>query len=261
MSAEVIKPRKHRHRRNYTFMVISGDSDGSTKRLHLDHFKTQLLAYALFVIGLILICYIIFSAMTISNLRSINSDQRSQIDTLTNENSKLTASNDRLSTESQQLRAALNMRLENEQQSAEEAETNAIPSRLPLTGTVSMDRAVDDPNSTNITKLTEDNEDTAKGNPILIFSSSADGNIIAAGTGTVLTVTTDAKFGNCISIDHGNGYISIYRNSGTPIVAEGDEVDKGDTLFITDGNEIKLGYQIQQNDSYINPEDVIEIKG
>ena len=261
MSADVIKPRKHRHRRNYTFMVISGDSDGSTKRLHLDHFKTQLLAYTLFAIGLLLICYIIFSAMTISNLRSINADQKAQLTSLTDENSRLTSSNETLSTEAQQLRAALNMSLENEQQSAEEAETNAIPSGLPLTGTVSMERAVDDPNSANVTKLTEDNEEDAKGNPIILFSSSSDSNIIAAGSGTVLTVTTDAKFGNCISIDHGNGYISIYRNSGTPIVSEGDEVDKGDTLFIADSNEIKLGYQLQQDDNYINPEELIEIKG
>ena len=48
------KPRKHRHKRHYTFMVISGDSDGSTKRLHLNHFKTQLLAYTAFGIALVL---------------------------------------------------------------------------------------------------------------------------------------------------------------------------------------------------------------
>ena len=54
MSADK-KPRKHRHKRHYTFMIISGDSDGSTKRLHLNHFKTQVLAYCSFAIVLALV--------------------------------------------------------------------------------------------------------------------------------------------------------------------------------------------------------------
>ncbi len=261
MSADMTKPRKHRHRRNYTFMVISGDSDGTTKRLHLDHFKTQVLAYSAFAIGLILICYIIFSAMTISNLRSIQVDQKSQIQTLTTENERLTTTNDTLSNEAEQLRAALNMRLENEQQSAEEAESNAIPSGFPLTGKANMDLAVDNVDSNNITKFEDRASNEEEGNPLVLFSAAEGNNIIAAGTGTVLSVTSDAKFGNYVSIDHGNGYISIYRNSGTPIVSEGDEVDRGDILFVIDGNNTKLGYQIQKDDNYINPEELIEING
>ena len=76
------KPRKHTHKRHYTFMVISGDSDGSTKRLHLNHFKTQLLAYTAFGIALVIICYIIYSAITINHLRSIELQQKAQIDEL-----------------------------------------------------------------------------------------------------------------------------------------------------------------------------------
>lgn len=261
MSADMTKPRKHRHRRNYTFMVISGDSDGSTKRLHLDHFQTQVLAYTAFTLALILICYVIFSAMTISNLRSIQVDQKSQIQNLTEENDKLSASNETLGNEAQQLRAALNMRLENEQQSAAEAENNAIPSGFPLTGTANMDFAVDDVDSNDITKIESRESNEEKGNPLVLFSAASGSNIIAAGTGTIQSVTSDAKFGNYISIDHGNGYISIYRNSGTPIVSEGDEVDRGDILFVVDGNNTKLGYQIQKDDNYINPEELIEING
>ena len=259
MSAET-KPRKHRHKRHYTFMIISGDSDGTTKRLHLNHFKTQLLAYCLFAIALAIVCYIIYSAMTISNLRSIQAQQKVQIEELTAENDALQAEKDTLTNEEQQLLAALNLRLENEQQSAEEAETLAIPSGFPLTGTASMENAVDDTNSTTITKLTEDNADEATGNPIVLFEAAAGSNIIATGTGTVLSVTTDAKFGNAVTIDHGNGYISIYRNSGDPLVAEGDEIDRGDIIFVV-GDNTTLGYQIQQDDKYINPEDLIEING
>ena len=260
MSADK-KPRKHRHKRHYTFMIISGDSDGSTKRLHLNHFKTQVLAYCSFAIVLALVCYIIYSAMTINTLRSIQAEQKKQIEDLKVENSTLEASNETLVTEEQQLRAALNLRLENEQQSAEEAETLGVPTGFPLTAGASAPiAAVDDTNSTTVTKLTDDNKDTATGNPIVLFEAAAGSNVIATGTGTVLSVTTDAKFGNMVTIDHGNGYITFYRNAGDPLVSEGDAIDRNDIIFVVTDNTT-LGYQIQQDDKFIDPEELIEING
>ena len=255
------KPRKHRHKRHYTFMVISGDSDGSTKRLHLNHFRTQVLAYTAFALALAIICYIIYSAITISNLRSIEDQQRAQIDELTVASSTLEASNDELETKVQQLSAALNQRLEDEQISAEEAQTLAVPTGFPLTGTASLTPAVDDPNETKVTTLTEDNKDTATGNPIVLLESASGNSVIASGSGTVLTVTTDAKFGNIVTIDHGNGYVSIDRNSGDPLVTEGSQIDKGDIIYVIADNNTTLGYQIQQDEQYIDPEELIEING
>ncbi len=255
------KPRKHRHKRHYTFMIISGDSDGSTKRLHLNHFRTQLLAYTAFGIALVIICYIIYSSITINHLRSIELEQKTQIDELTNESATLEASNTELETKVQQLSAALNQRIEDEQVSAEEAETLAIPTGFPLTGTASMTPAVDDPNETKVTKITEDNKDSVSGNPLVIFDSAAGNSVIASGSGTVQTVTTDVKLGNMVTIDHGNGYISIYRNSGDPLVTEGSAIDKGDIIFVITEDNTTLGYQIQQDEQYINPEELIEING
>ena len=255
------KPKKHRHKRHYTFMIISGDSDGSTKRLHLNHFKTQLLAYTCFAIALAIICYIIYAAMTINTLKGIPAEQRAALETLTNDNSVLQASNETLETEVEQLKAAINKRLEEEQQSLEEAETLAMPTGFPLTGTASMTNAVDDTTSTTITELTEENKDEATGNPLVVFTTAEGSSIIASGTGTVLTVTTDAKFGNSVSIDHGNGYISIYRNAGDPLVTEGSQIDKGDIIFVVTKDNTSLGYQIQQDEKFIDPEDLIEING
>ena len=124
-----------------------------------------------------------------------------------------------------------------------------------------MTPAVDDPNETNYTKITEDNKDTATGNPLVLFDSAAGNSVIAAGSGTVQTVTTDVKFGNMVTIDHGNGYISIYRNMGDPLVTEGSAIDKGDIIFVISEDNTTLGYQIQQNEQYINPEELTEING
>ena len=255
------KPKKHRHKRHYTFMIISGDSDGSTKRLHLNHFKTQVLAYTCFAIVLAIICYIIYAAMTINTLKGIQTEQRAALETLTNDNSVLEASNEKLENEVEQLKAAINKRIEDEQQSLEEAAALAQPTGFPLTGTASMASALDDTTSTTITELTEDNKDEATGNPLVVFTAAEGSSVIASGSGTVLSVTTDAKFGNSVSIDHGNGYISIYRNAGDPLVTEGSEIDKGDIIYVITKDNTSLGYQIQQDEKYIDPEDLIEING
>lgn len=260
MSAEN-KPRKHRHKRHYTLMLISGDSDGATRSVHLDHMRAQILAYGAFAIVLLLICYILYSAITIVSLKSIEQRQKAQIDELKTSGSTLEASNDQLETKVQQLSAALNQRLEDEQISAEEAESKAVPSGFPLTGTASMTPARDDPNETKVTVLTEDNQDTATGNPIVLLESSPGNSVIASGSGEVLTVTTDVKFGNLVTIDHGNGYQSIYRNSGDVLVTEGAQIDKGDILYVITENNTTLGYQIQKDQQYIDPEDLIEING
>ncbi len=255
------KPRKHRHKRHYTFMIISGDSDGSTKRLHLNHFKTQVLAYCLFAVILAVICYIIYSAMTIDNLKTIQAQQKATIEQHISDYSTLEASYEKLVTENEQLSAAINKRLVDEQQSMEEAESLALPTGFPLTGTASMASALDDTTATTITELPDDNKDDATGNPIIVFTASEGSSIIAAGTGTVTTVTTDAKFGNSVTIDHGNGYVSIYRNAGDPLVTEGSQIDKGDIIFVVGEKNTSLGYQLQQDDKFIDPEEMIEING
>ena len=87
------------------------------------------------------------------------------------------------------------------------------------------------------------------------------GNIYVARTVDKNGNTTDVKFGNMVTIDHGNGYISIYRNMGDPLVTEGSAIDKGDIIFVISEDNTTLGYQIQQNEQYINPEELTEING
>ncbi|MBO4456600.1 MAG: M23 family metallopeptidase [Butyrivibrio sp.] len=254
--------RKHRHKRNYTFMIISGDSDGTTKRLHLNHSQTQMLAYCLFAVALALCCFILYSIITIGNLSRISKEQKEQIAALEEENSSLAATNDNLASKTEMMEDTLQAKLDNEERSAEEAAELAKPTGFPLTGTAPLpQQAVDDPNSTEITKITDKNKDTAKGNPLVLFTAVPGSNVIASGAGTVMTVTTDVKFGNIVAIDHGNGMISMYRNSGKPLVSEGDKVDRGTILYVVGDKNKTLGYQIQENEVYINPEEKIEIVG
>lgn len=104
-------------------------------------------------------------------------------------------------------------------------------------------------------------EEVAEGDPMVIFTASDGSTVIASANGTVVSVTEDESYGNKVTVDHGNGYLSIYRNKGDVQVKEGDEVAKGTTLFLIGENNKKLGYQIMKDGAYIKPTDMLLING
>ena len=67
--------------------------------------------------------------------------------------------------------------------------------------------------------------------------------------------------GYLVMIDHDNGYFSVYRNGAKPKVREGDVVTDTTELFSIEEGYEDLGYQIIENESYINPLDFMEIHG
>ncbi len=118
----------------------------------------------------------------------------------------------------------------------------SVPTDYPLTGSASM------------TVITE-------GDPMVEFTATEGSTVVAAGKGVVTAVEEDEVYGNRVVIDHGNGYVSIYRNKGESQVKMGDEVASGTTLFMVTEDNRQLGYQIKENDVYIDPTTIIAIKG
>jgi len=118
----------------------------------------------------------------------------------------------------------------------------SVPTDYPLTGSASM------------TVITE-------GDPMVEFTATEGSTVVAAGKGVVTAVEEDEVYGNRVVIDHGNGYVSIYRNKGQSQVKAGDEVASGTTLFMVTEDNRQLGYQIKENDVYIDPTTIIAIKG
>ena len=96
---------------------------------------------------------------------------------------------------------------------------------------------------------------------MLIFKAADGINVISSGTGTVISVDADETYGTKIVIDHGNGYQSIYRNNGTALVKNGEALGKGYILFTIGEDNQELGYQIMQDDAYIDPMILIDING
>ena len=263
-------PRKHRHSRGYTILVVSDDSDGNTGTVRLGHVSSQLLAFGLFFAIVLLICYIVYSVLTINGLERVTAIQGDQLSTLTKENETLEALNSELNSKVDQLNKSISSKVVKEANAESESAQKHLPTGSPVMGASTMLNTKDPEEAETIEEalsLLAEREQNGQsfedipGDPILYFSDIAEGSsIVATGGGTVSAVADDKKYGKRIEVDHGNGYISIYRNAGDAMVREGDEVIQGSILYVVAGNNT-LGYQIKQDDKYIDPEEIAEIDG
>ena len=107
-------------------------------------------------------------------------------------------------------------------------------------------------------------EQLASDKPIMIFTVTdinSGSSVIAAGSGTVTAVEEDPLYGKVVEIDHGNGYVSYYRNAGAAKVAVGDNVTRGTVLFVVGANNNIIGFQITLDGQYIDPAVVVDIAG
>jgi septal ring factor EnvC (AmiA/AmiB activator) len=161
----------------------------------------------------------------------------SELISLRRENSEL-ASKVSILTETVALKAAV------EAVNEEEQLDNSLPKGFPLGGASSATMA-------------EDEEDALT----MILNTSEGNTIITVGAGVVESIEADEKYGTRLIIDHGNGYKSVYLNSGTPLVKTGEELGKRYILFIVGSNNKSLGYQILENGKQIDPMDIMEISG
>ena len=101
----------------------------------------------------------------------------------------------------------------------------------------------------------------AETDPIVVFSASAGTKVIASAEGVVALVEDDSLYGHRITIDHQNGYMSIYRSASEPAVTQGQEVQSGTTLYEMQSPDQKFGYQITQEGTLIDPLDLLEVYG
>lgn len=235
-------PKKARNK--YAVMLVKEHDDGVISTHHIGTALCEFILGALFVIILICACVIVYDSVSLKKLKSEVVNQIVQINDLTEQNEILSVENDSLSSKVAVLSETVSKKAATEEAMTQEETENAIPKGFPLSGGTST-----------MTSGTDGDD------PILMFDASAGINIVSSGTGTVLAIEDDAEYEHRIIIDHGNGYRSIYRNAGEPLVKVGDNLGKGYILFsITNGNE-KIGYQIMVDNAYVDPMEVIEING
>ncbi len=173
---------------------------------------------------------------------------KAQVETLRTEKEELAAENELLQEKVLVLSDTVNDKMQQEEKREEldaRLAQTYIPKGFPVKGAASF--------SENGTEL--------DGNPIVVFSVPKGTSVVPTAKGTVSSIAGSEVAGYIVMIDHGNGYFSVYRNGTEPKVREGDEVTVATEIFaITEGFE-ELGYQVIQNEVYINPLDLMETYG
>lgn len=245
--------KKRKRQKNHVIIVTSDAVDANVKQFRVKPWLLQTLIIAVCVVVGAVLGYFVYEEEVwevanrrIDEQKAIVAEKEQEIVRLEEELSDLQTKSE---TEIENLNNKINILSEtvNQKTATEEELTNqlaqlAIPDEYPLTGSATME------------------EDTDK-DPACIFTASEGITVVATASGTVTAINEDAEYGNCVWVDHGNGYITIYRNQGTVNVKLGDTVAQGTTIYIIGENNQKFKYQIMKDEEYINPMDMLSISG
>ena len=83
-------------------------------------------------------------------------------------------------------------------------------------------------------------------------------SIVAADGGTVTIAGVNGGYGNCVMIDHGNGYYTLYGHMSSIAVSLGQTVSKGSTIGYVGSTGVSTGphlhFEIRQGTTILDPE-------
>jgi len=241
--------KKHKRKTNHVVIVTSDAVDGDIKQFKIKPWMRQVFISVLCIVVGALVGYGMFEAQLWdvavqqnSELREVMKGLEEDKKVLEDEKKELQSQIDGLNEEILILSETVNQKVQSENELTATLEAQKLPTVFPLNGSASMQ------------ELTE-------GNPMCVFTASPGIMVVATGSGTVMAVNDDSEYGHNVWIDHGNGYVTIYRNKGDVIVKQGDEVVQGTTLFIIGENNTALGYQMMKDNTYISPMEMLAISG
>lgn len=230
---------------NYHILFVPENDSEAVKRLPV---RTELLiaflaAVVFLIISTITSCFILSSELESANKNIY--ELKAQLNEITEENNELISNNEELQEKVAILSDTVNDKIQKEERRVAEQAQSCIPSGFPLKSTAAYN----------------ENDTELDGNPIAYFEVAPGAGVIATANGTVSSIAGNATEGYVIMVNHGNGYFSVYRNGSKPKVSEGDEVTRATELFVIEAGQERLGYQIIQENEYINPLELMEIYG
>lgn len=251
----------------YTVMIVSDAPVANHRKIHV---RTGALAVVGFVLFVAVICYAVYTTITMLGTMDRSDRQIEQIVQLKELNEQLVSENETLGSRVASLEENLNQRQAQEQELLAAHEEAYIPRGFPMSGKAQIrdETAAAD---TQEAEEAEDADEDGQNETIkivakeewkeVIFVAAQGTKVVATAPGTVKETRAAEGEISYVIIDHGNGYVTTYRNQGTPIVEEGSEVVKGVALFLVGEDNTETGYSIRKDDSYVDPMEMIEIKG
>ena len=241
--------KKHKRKMNHVVIVTSDAADASVKQFRIRPWALQLIILLLCVVIGVLIGVLVYEEQIWQAMSRSNNEKQETILALEEEKQILNAEKEQLETQITELNDKIqilsntvNEKVQNENELTAQLEQQSLPTDFPLNGSASM-------------------EEVTEGDPMCVFTASAGITVVATANGTVTTVNDDGEYGHNVWVDHGNGYVTIYRNQGDAMVKQGDSVVQGTTLFMIGEDNTKLGYQMLKDGTYINPMDMLAISG
>lgn len=236
--------RKRKHRRKVSRIVIftTDAVDARTRQLRIHPLLTGLLTLMVCCFFGVLIGYVMYEGQIWEADREKDALRVKELEGLQADKASLEAEIENLNAKIEVLSAAVNEQSQTAGELQAQLDEQSLPTDYPLTGSAGI-------------------EEISEGDPMVIFSAAEGSTVIASAKGTVASVEESESGEKCVIVDHGNGYQSLYRNSGEAQVKAGDEVAKGTTLFLIGEENKQLIYQIKKEENYINPMEMLSING
>lgn len=247
----------------YTIILTSDSPAAHHRRMHI---KTGALAVVAFVAFVAVICYAVYTSITMGGYIERNAKQLEQLVQMKAENETLTAEKESLAGKISSLEETLSRKEEQEHELVAAHEETYIPKGFPMSGAAQIKEEDTAADTGEEGEEADEEENTLKVEPKeewkeLIFVAAEGTKVVAAAPGTVKEVREAEGEVSYVIIDHGNGYVTTYRNLGSPIVEEGSQVVKGVALFLVGEDNTETGYSIRKDEDYVDPLELIEIKG
>ena len=99
---------------------------------------------------------------------------------------------------------------------------------------------------------------TTKSHTGVDIGAESGATIVAADVGTVVIAGVNSGYGNCVMIDHGNGYKTLYGHMSSIAVTNGQTVSQGDTVGYVGSTGVSTGphchYEVWKDGARIDPE-------
>ena len=246
--------KKHKRKAGYTIMIVSDSVEKSPKKIHIDMGRLSLAAFMLL---LVVVCYAEYTTILMHGATVRSESYAEQIAALQKDNESLLSEKEGLEKQIANLNQTLTQveaqASKQEKTSQAAAEEEKMPKGFPVSGAAQI-KETGEGAAAGIQAQQEWKE--------VIFVVPSGEKVISTGEGKVVGVlpAKDGEPGG-ISIDHGNGYISNYRNVGEAKVETGSQVKQGTVLFEIGENNAEIGYSISKDENFLEPMEIIEIKG
>lgn len=267
---KTFKSKKHKRKVNYLVMFTTDAVDGKMSQMRFTPFWLRTLIFLICIGVGTIVGFFAYGESIYSSISSQLSKQKDIIATLEEEKEQLISERDNLNEKVAILSETLNQKVLQEKEEEELLIAMALPTEFPLTGSAQVEetnrgeirRAELEAAGIHIRDFdANDNVDPEEAQSICLFIATDGTSAVASGNGTVIEVADDVDFGYRVVIDHGNGYKSVYLNKSEPVVREGDSISCGATIYMIKSENTTFGYQIMENDTYINAMDMIAISG